>query len=291
MKRIHRPLSSPALLPAALLPAALLIGGLPAAAHPTGVPGLPDDGSTLAEFVDAPEVYFELFDIGDLERDLRGTGLGRLTKILVPFCQQASQGAEMPPELSAIMHGTFMPLCTGDLSCEEALATTLADLAEQHLGMSSEDAVTVAAAVGTRVSFALDMDFDGDRPGEHWAMGLALHPGGDLAIADLLMPRIAEKAQLDLEERVVTRERDARGIFAAWKLEDDLVVLRPGMLAVVSDEAIARRILDGDASSATAGGDDRQPVVTQFQLKRNDSLTKGERAWFYVSGDVAARSI
>jgi len=281
MKHIHRSLRLLA------IPAACLLAATTAPAEPLLLEPPVQDGTSLSDYIEAPEVYFELFDLGALERDVRATGLGRMSTQLLPFFEQGLDEADMPDEVATIVRGTLVPMLGGDLSWEDGIATTIADVLEFKLGMASSDAVSVAAAVGARMSFAMDLDFGAGDQGEHWAMAWALRPGGDAAITDLLLPRIAQEAKVNLAEKTVHLERDASGAYGAWSVDEGLVVVRPGIMAMVSDRAMADRLLNGAVADDYATGS-RRPVVTQFQMKRNDAMGQNNRAWLFVSGDLGA---
>lgn len=271
--------------------AACLLAAPPVLAAPVALRGTGlGDGTSLADYIEAPEVYFELYDITAFEQAVRGTGLGRLTAHLLPIVQQGLDEADLPDEAAEVVHGTLLPVLGGELSWEEGIAVTVASGLESEVGMTSGDAVSVAAAIGSRLSFAMEKDFTagGEGEGEHWAMAWSLRPGGDVAITDILLPHLAAKAGADIDAEQIHMERSAAGVFGAWKVDDGIVVVRPGLMAAVSDRGMANRLL-GNASSGSAGGSGgRRAVVTQFQLKRSDSIATGDRAWLYVNGDLCA---
>ena len=264
-----------------LLSAALFgAGSLPS--HP---PAGPNGGEgALAAFIDPPAVYVELFDLSQLEADVRQSGLGRLMDTFLPMLEEQMDGhAE---EAFDHLGVDPMALLGGELSWEDAIATSIARLARDELGMSESDAVRVAASLGTRFSLAVE----GEDDDEEFAAAWSLRPGGATVILDTLVPHIEGVVGDDVPEPIHV-ERGPNGVRAAWSLEDDeqaYIVLRDDLLSVTNSQHMMRRILGNAPSSSGAG--ERRTVSSQFHDARVNGMQRGDSVWVWVDGVAMRRA-
>jgi hypothetical protein len=250
-------------------------------------PGQPahtrDQGGALASYMDAPDVYVELFDLGALERDVRQSGIGRLAKRFMPLLEEHIEGDEVAEHLGL----DPVALGRGDMTLEDAIATGLARLARDELGMSEGDAVRVAASLGSRLSISFEATGDDCDDGD-WAVSWSLRAGGADVIVDTLAPHVSAMAGEDAPE-LVHMERTAGGVRAAWSVEDDedvFVVVRSDLLAVTSSDTMVARLLGEKYESH----DDRYAVGTDFELARSEVIRSGESVWVWIDGTLLRRA-
>jgi hypothetical protein len=270
--------------PTLLLSAALFgAGPLPVAPPPAG-PSL-EEGA-LAAYIDPPAVYVELFDLSRLEADVRQSGLGRLMDTFLPMLEEQMDGHA--DEVFDHLGIDPFDLAGGQLSWEDAIATSVARLARDELGMSEGDAVRVAASLGARFSMVVNQ---GAEEEEEFAAAWSLRPGGAAVILDTLVPHLETLAGEDVPQPIHV-ERGADGVRAAWQVEDDepgYIVLRDELIAVTNSEPMMRRVLGHAASSSTGG--QRRAVSSEFHDARVGAMQRGDSLWAWIDGSAMRRSV
>ncbi len=266
----------------ACLSCALLVGlGL---ALPRVAVGADDQEGALASYLDQPHLYVELFDLSALERDVRQSGIGRLASRFLPALEGHLEGDEVIERLGL----DPVSLGRGELSIEDALATGLARLARDELGMSERDAVRVAASLGSRVSIAYDAT--GNECGDgSWAVSWSLRAGGADVVVDTLAPHVQAMAGEDAPELLVMR-REGDGTHAAWSIEDDrelYVVVRPDLLALTSSESTLERLLERGSQPQGSG---RVAVGSELELARAEAMRRDDSLWMWIDGALMERA-
>ena len=235
MQRVHAT-SFASVLGIALLGVAPLSGWLGAA---------PDEYGALAPYLDGaePDIYLELFDLPDLERDLRDSGLARLAERCLPLLDLELDVEGLDEAVDRL---GFDPrdVLRGELSFEDALARSLYTLATEQLGVERDHALRLVASLGQRFSVAL-------RPeSERVAVSWSLRGGGYTELSRFLRQKGAELADR-LDGGLVALDPGSAGAGEAWALELEgervFLALRPDLLALTNDSAWARAVAFGAA--------------------------------------------
>ena len=234
---------------------AALAAGL-AAAVPIGLrsaaPLAPSNGGALGAYLDgehAPDIYVELFDLNELELDLRASGLARLGARFLPLIEEQvdEDVVELVREQMGIDAGA---LVRGELSWEDALGQLLYVVAHEHLEVERGEALRAVAALGSRFSLAVDPRTE--RISASWS----LRSGGFEALARSLDGRTGDLADGLLQLRSLEGtdgpgrlyRLDSEGLELDIEMDGLFLVLRKDLVALCTDEDWARRLTWAEAA-------------------------------------------
>jgi hypothetical protein len=257
----------------------LSVSGGPGAPPGPGCAAPVQDGA-LAGFIRSPDVYVEVSDLGRLERDLRQSGLGRLVERILPLLEEsleehAEAGVEPVKEfLARAREGG-----EGEL-WERAVRALLEELAPQ-VGLGPAEAARAAAALGPRVSIAVQAPGEGSAKEGEPVFGWSLRSGGAEILAGEILPRVQQALAGKIEVAPVALEGTAR----AWRLGPEdrgrFLVLRSEMLVWTS----SRDLLAALSSEPSAGRSSETP----FLAARRAGLQRGDALWCWLDGDLVRR--